>query len=237
MGEAISIRLSRNHTICSAPVLQEGRGSEIHGRANTTLVEMRSLNMHDKTHADSSLRAASLESVEGFNSALPRTSLTDAKGTLRLDRIDGVQYRLARPVSHHHGHLTEAFRMDWGLADAPVVQVNVTVTFPGRIRAWGIHRFTVDRLFAATGSLCIVCYDGRRDSATFGCVNEFMLGERNQGLVVIPPGVYHGWKNIGDDEASIVSMPSQLYEYEKPDRWELPWDSPAARETIAYRWP
>jgi dTDP-4-dehydrorhamnose 3,5-epimerase len=64
-----------------------------------------------------------------------------------------------------------------------------------------------------------------------------MLGERNQGLVVIPPGVYHGWKNIGDDEASIISMPSQLYQYEEPDRWELPWDSAAARETIAYRWP
>jgi dTDP-4-dehydrorhamnose 3,5-epimerase len=42
-------------------------------------------------------------------------------------------------------------------------------------------------LFAATGSLCIVCYDGRRGSPTFGCVNELMLGERNQGLIVIPP--------------------------------------------------
>jgi len=46
---------------------------------------------------------------------------------------------------------------------------------------------------------------------TFGCVNELMLGERNQGLIVIPPGVYHGWKNIGADEATIVSMPSELY--------------------------
>ena len=101
-----------------------------------------------------------------------------------------------KSVSHHHGHLTEAFRADWGLTDAPVVQVNVTTTFPGRIRAWGIHRLTVDRLFAATGSLCIVCYDGRRGSPTFGCVNEFMLGERNQGLIVISPGIYHGWKNV-----------------------------------------
>jgi dTDP-4-dehydrorhamnose 3,5-epimerase len=63
-----------------------------------------------------------------------------------------------------------------------------------------------------------------------------MLGGRNQGLVVIPPGVYHGWKNIGDDEATIVSMPSRLYEYDKPDRWELPWDSAEAAATIPYRW-
>jgi dTDP-4-dehydrorhamnose 3,5-epimerase len=95
----------------------------------------------------------------------------------------------------------------------------------------------VDRLFAATGSFCIVCYDGRRGSPTLGRINEFIVGERNQGLVVIPPGVYHGWKNIGAEEAGIVSMPSQLYDYDAPDRWELPWDSEAAQKLIPYRWP
>jgi dTDP-4-dehydrorhamnose 3,5-epimerase len=145
--------------------------------------------MQDVVHARPSLGAAVLEDVEGFTSASPRQSLTTGAGALRVAPIDGVRYRLARPVSHHHGHLTEVFRADWGLTDAPVVQVNATTTFPGRIRAWGIHRLTVDRLFAATGSLCIVCYDGRRGSLTFGCVNEFMLGERNQGLIVIPPGI------------------------------------------------
>ena len=192
--------------------------------------------MQDKVHAPRRPGGACLEDVEGFTSASPRQSLTTGTGALRLDPIEGVRYRLARPVSHHHGHLTEAFRADWGLTDAPVVQVTLTTTFPGRIRAWGIHRFTVDRLFAATGSLCIVCYDGRRGSSTFGCVNEFMLGERNQGLVVIPPGVYHGWKNIGADEATIVSMPSELYNHDGPDRWELSWDSDAARRMIPYQW-
>jgi dTDP-4-dehydrorhamnose 3,5-epimerase len=142
-----------------------------------------------------------------------------------------------RPVSHHDGHLTEAFRADWAVTEAPIVQVNLTTTFPGRTRGWGIHQFTIDRLFAATGSLCIVCYDGRRGSRTFGCVNEFMLGERNQGLVVIPPGLFHGWKNVGHCEATIVSMPSRLYDHNGPDRWELPWDSDSARTTIPYRWP
>ena len=180
---------------------------------------------------------ASLEDVEGFASASARTSHTTAEGRLRLTPIDGVHYRLARPVSHQHGHLTEVFRTDWDLTEFPIVQVNLTNTFPGRIRAWGIHRRTVDRLFAASGAFCIVCYDGRRSSPTFGCVNEFMLGEKNQGLVVIPPGVFHGWKNVGDTEASIISMPSQLYDHDGPDRWELMWDSEAARQVIPYKWP
>jgi dTDP-4-dehydrorhamnose 3,5-epimerase len=180
---------------------------------------------------------AVLEEVVGFESATAKTSHTTAEGIPRLSPIDGVQFRPARSVSHEHGHLTEAFRTDWAMPEAPLVQVNVTTTFPHRIRAWGIHRFTLDRLFAASGSLCIVCYDGRRRSPTFGCVNEFFLGARNQGLVVIPAGVYHGWKNVGEDEASIVSMPSRLYDHDGPDRWELLWNSEAARALIPYQWP
>ena len=104
--------------------------------------------MLDRTYSS---RTADLENVEGFASAFAKQSHTTSGGALRLTPIDGVKYRLARPVSHHHGHLTEAFRADWGVTGVPIVQVNVTTTFPGRIRAWGIHRFTVDRLFASTG--------------------------------------------------------------------------------------
>jgi dTDP-4-dehydrorhamnose 3,5-epimerase len=195
------------------------------------------MNEHRRTDTIAASAAELLKTVDGFAAAAALQSRTTADGKLRLQPIDGVKYRLARPVSHYHGHLTEVFRTDWGVTDMPVAQVNLTTTFPGRIRAWGIHRNTIDRLFAASGSVCIVCYDGRRDSPTFGCANEFILGERNQGLVVIPPGVYHGWKNVGDDEVATISMPSQLYDHSGPDRWELPWDSDAARTTIPYRWP
>ena len=177
-----------------------------------------------------------LDKVEGCAAASPRISHIDSGGALRIDLIEGVQFRLVRPVSHKQGHLTEAFRRDWGITDAPIAQVNLTVTFPGQVRAWGIHQATIDRLFAASGSLCIVCYDGRQGSPTFGKINEFFLGGRNQGVIVIPPLVYHGWKNIGDDEAAIVSMPSCVYDHDQPDRWELEWDSSAARSLIPYQW-
>src|SRR5262245_48438915 len=117
--------------------------------------------MQDKVHKPPISAPANLEEVEGFASACAVKSQTTRDGAPRLDPIDGVRCRLTRPVSHRRGHLTEAFRADWGITDAPIVQVNLTTTFRGQVRAWGIHRFTVDRLFAATGSLCIVCYDGR----------------------------------------------------------------------------
>jgi dTDP-4-dehydrorhamnose 3,5-epimerase len=177
-----------------------------------------------------------LHRVDGFDEASRRISYTDAAGTPRITPIDGVSVRYARPASHPHGHLTEVLRQDWAVTDAPLVQVTLTTTFPGRVRAWGLHEYTTDRLFAASGSLCIVCFDGRQTSPTYGAVNEFFLGGRNQGLVVIPPGVYHGWQNIGPDEASIISMPSRLYDHDGPDRFELSWDSDEARRLIPYDW-
>jgi dTDP-4-dehydrorhamnose 3,5-epimerase len=174
--------------------------------------------------------------VAGFERAVPRISHTTADGELRVDLIDGVRYRFARPVTHDHGHLTEVFRTSWNLTEEPIVQVNTTTTFAGRVRAWGLHLRTVDRLFVLSGAMRIVCYDARIASRTFGRVNELFFSERTQGLVVIPFGIYHGWKNIGDTEAVIVSMPSQLYEHDGPDRYELPWDSPEAAEIIPYTW-
>jgi len=68
--------------------------------------------MQDVVHAPPTPRAANLDDVEGFTSVSPMESLVTTTGALRFDPIEGVRYRLARPVSHRHGHLTEVFRTD-----------------------------------------------------------------------------------------------------------------------------
>jgi hypothetical protein len=64
--------------------------------------------MQDVVHPPPSLGAAVLEDVEGFASASPRQSLTTGAGALRIAPIDGVRYRLARPVSHQQGVLADS---------------------------------------------------------------------------------------------------------------------------------
>jgi dTDP-4-dehydrorhamnose 3,5-epimerase len=107
---------------------------------------------------------------------------------------------------------------------------------PGRIRAWGLHQKSTDRLFVVSGLVTIVVFDGRRDSPTSGRVNEFTLSEKNPGLLIIPPNLYHGWKNIGMSEAIIINMPTRIYNYEAPDALDLPRSAEAAARTIPYRW-
>ncbi|MDQ6782591.1 MAG: dTDP-4-dehydrorhamnose 3,5-epimerase family protein [Actinomycetota bacterium] len=174
--------------------------------------------------------------VVGFDRLIPKMSAVDEHGDRRGKLIDGLRFRPVRPVPHEDGTLAEVARMDWEEVDQPLVQVHVTTTYPGRVRAWGLHQASTDRLFVVRGLVSIVVHDGRADSPTVGASNEFRCSERNPGLLVIPPNLFHGWKNIGVDEAFIINMPSNQYTYDQPDALDLPYDDPTAAAIVPFRW-
>jgi dTDP-4-dehydrorhamnose 3,5-epimerase len=174
--------------------------------------------------------------IVGFDQLVAKSSAVNESGQLQQSMIDGVRLRPVRPVPHEDGTVAEVARAAWDEIDQPIVQVHVTTTLAGRIRAWGLHRQSTDRLFVVRGLVSIVVFDGRQHSSTHGVVNEFRLSERNPGLVVIPPNLYHGWKNIGIDEAFIINMPSDQYTHDEPDALDLPYDDPQAAEVVPFRW-
>jgi len=174
--------------------------------------------------------------VVGAADLLAKQSAVDERGNLRTELVAGVQFRPTRPVPHEDGHVTEVARTSWEALGDPIVQVHITTTFPGRVRAWGLHPLGTDRLFVVSGLVKLAVFDGRSDSPTFGRHCEFVVSEKNPGLLIVPPRLYHGWKNIGTAEAVIINMPSRMYQYEEPDALDLPWDSEAARRIIPYTW-
>jgi dTDP-4-dehydrorhamnose 3,5-epimerase len=174
--------------------------------------------------------------IVGWDALVLKQSAVDDEGELRKPLIDGLQFRPTRPVPHEDGHVTEVARADWDMVGGPIVQVHTTTTFPGRIRAWGLHQVSSDRLFVVDGLVKIAIYDGRKNSSTFGTVNEFTVSAKNPALLFIPSGLYHGWKNIGTTEAIIINMPTLLYNHDAPDALDLPWDSEAAGRIVPYTW-
>lgn len=174
--------------------------------------------------------------ILGMEDLLAKQSAVDEAGRLRAATIEGVRFRPTRPVPHEDGHLSEVVRTSWDIIEAPIVQVHVTTTLVGRVRAWGLHQRSTDRLFVVKGLVRIVVFDGRTQSPSFGRFSEFTVSERCPGLLTIAPNLYHGWKNIGTCEAIIINMPDRLYDYETPDALDLPWDSEAAGRLIPYRW-
>jgi dTDP-4-dehydrorhamnose 3,5-epimerase len=177
-----------------------------------------------------------LPNVLGAEDLVAKHSAVDGEGQLPGPRVSGVQFRPTRPVPHEDGHVTEVARAGWEVLRNPLVQVHITTTFAGRIRAWGVPPQGSDRLFVVSGLVKFVIFDGRNDSPTSGQLDEFVVSEKNPGLLIVPPNLYHGWKNIGPTEATVINMPDRIYDYEHPDALDLPWDSEAAARIIPYRW-
>lgn len=140
--------------------------------------------------------------------------------------IDGVRVKAIANVLGDNGRLTEIWRRDWALDDLPVEQVFQKYMQPGAVSAWHAHALTTDRLFCALGRIKVVLYDGRSDSPTLGNLLEIRLGDERPALIVVPPGVWHGVRCIGDRPAMLVNAVDKAYDYDDPDHWRIPEDSP-----------
>ena len=65
----------------------------------------------------------------------------------------------------------------------------------------------------SSGVLKWVLYDLRPDSPTRHMLNEFHLGDRRRGLLIIPPYVAHTVQNVGTNEAFFVNLPTRPYNH------------------------
>jgi dTDP-4-dehydrorhamnose 3,5-epimerase len=145
--------------------------------------------------------------------------------------IEGVKVRRLRFIPDERGYLMEMLRSDWEEYER-FGQVYVTAAYPGVVKAWHYHELQTDHFVCVRGMAKVVLYDRRKDSPTYGEVNEFLIGDLNPCLIKIPPSVVHGFKGVGQDVALVVNVPTELYNYDDPDEHRLPFDT----EEIPYEW-
>lgn len=94
----------------------------------------------------------------------------------------------------------------------------------GTVRAFHKHEVLWDYFFISHGSAKFVLVDDREDGPTYKEMNIFVLFDRSPNLLVVPPGVYHGWMSLEDD-TQMISTASEVYNPEKPDEVRIPPDS------------
>ena len=129
------------------------------------------------------------------------------------------------------GRLMEILRNDDDLF-IQFGQVYMTTTYPGVVKAWHLHKEQADNVACVHGMIKLVLFDPREQSPTFKRINKFYLGLHNPILVHIPKDIYHGWMCISPEEAIVVNIPTEHYDYENPDEFRLdPHDN-----DIPYDW-
>jgi len=145
--------------------------------------------------------------------------------------IQGLETKELSVIPDERGRLMEILRSDDELFTV-FGQVYITTTYPDVVKAWHFHKLQDDLITCVHGMIKAVFFDARKESPTYGEINEFFIGEHNPRLIKVPSGVYHGWKGIGDKESVIVNVPTKAYNYKDPDEYRLdPHDN-----SIPYDW-
>jgi dTDP-4-dehydrorhamnose 3,5-epimerase len=97
---------------------------------------------------------------------------------------------------------------------------------PGRgaIRAFHKHDELHDWFTIVAGSAKFAFVDDRPESKTHRAVDSFVISARKPSLIVVPPGVYHGWMSL-EDQTLMLSVASHVYDRQKPDEIRVPPDA------------
>lgn len=145
--------------------------------------------------------------------------------------IYGVKVKKLKLIPDDRGRLMEILRCDDEIF-RKFGQVYMTTAWPGVVKAWHFHKKQDDYFTCIAGKMRLALYDARKDSPTFGEVDDFEIGLDNPMLVVIPKEVYHGFKCISDTEAVVINTPTMTYDPKEPDEYRLD----AFENDIPYDW-
>jgi dTDP-4-dehydrorhamnose 3,5-epimerase len=149
------------------------------------------------------------------------------------DLIDGVRVQAFAVHPDDRGYFLEVQRLGQGLAaEFPLetTQISAALNYAGAVKAFHYHLHQTDCWIPVKGLLQVALADLRIGSPTFGLRNTLYLGPLRPWQLLIPPGVAHGYKVIGHDDAMLVYLTDRFYNPQ--DEGRIPYND----SSINYDW-
>ena len=128
--------------------------------------------------------------------------------------ISGVRVYPAALHPDDRGYFMEVFRSGKGLGaefPAATTQVSTALNYPGIIKAFHFHQHQTDLWAPSAGMFQVALVDLRAESPTFGRRNTLYVGALRPWHILIPPGVGHGYKILGQDPSVLVYVTDRFY--------------------------
>ncbi len=144
------------------------------------------------------------------------------------ESIKGVKIKRLAKIPDERGVIFHMLREDDELFER-FGEIYFSTIYPGVIKGWHLHKQMTLNYAVISGMIKLVIYDSREDSPTRGNLTEIFLGEDNYLLVKIPPGLWNGFKGIGEKKAIVANcatMPHDPKEIERlsPFSEKIPYD-------------
>jgi dTDP-4-dehydrorhamnose 3,5-epimerase len=126
--------------------------------------------------------------------------------------IEGVVVYPLNRYDDERGWLAELFRHD-ELADEfyPAMSY-ISFTRPGVQRGPHEHVDQADLFcFIGPSTFNLRLWDNRAGSPTYMNFMSLDVGEEDPKAVIVPKGVVHGYRNIGETDGMVINCPNRLY--------------------------
>ncbi len=137
--------------------------------------------------------------------------------------IEGVVIKKLIRHCDDRGFFMEVLRDDDQLLSR-FGQASFSKSYPGVIKAFHYHEKQDDLWFFPSGNAQVVLFDFRDESSTKGETQVVYMGEDNPLLLLIPIGVAHGYRVLGQEPAVIMYFTTKSYDPADPDEKRIPWN-------------
>ena len=126
--------------------------------------------------------------------------------------IEGVSVLPLHRFADERGWLVECFRTDELDPELMPSMAYVSLTHPGVVRGPHEHREQADN-FAMVGPSMfkVFLWDTRKSSGSYGTMQVAFGGQDSPVSIIVPAGVVHAYKNVGDEDGLVFNSPNRLF--------------------------
>lgn len=146
--------------------------------------------------------------------------------------IEGVKVKKLVKHCDDRGFFAELVRDDEPELLSRFGQASCSMSYPGVIKAFHYHEKQDDLWFFPSGNAQVVLFDLREGSSTKGETDVYYMGEENPIMLLIPKGVAHGYRVLGQKPATILYFTTESYNPINPDEKRINWDD----SEIGFSW-
>ena len=109
-------------------------------------------------------------------------------------------------------------------------EIYFSSVYSGIVKAWKNHTRLIASYACIQGRIKLVLWDGREGSSTRGAQQKIFVGPDEYQLVVVPPGVWHGFQGLAEPVSILANCATEPHDPDELHR--LDPHSPA----IPYDW-
>ena len=142
--------------------------------------------------------------------------------------IEGVQVIPLRRIPDERGTVYHMLRCTDGHFEQ-FGEIYFSTVYRGVVKGWHRHRDMTLNYACIDGRIKLVLYDDRDGSPTRGELQEVFLGPDHYALVIVPPGVWNGFKGMSEPHAIVANCCTRAHDPSHSDRLDpvendIPYD-------------